>query len=96
MPSTSPRRTLKLTSFDEQLARDVRVFDRHVARLEDDLAALVLGLGEDVADLAADHPRDDARLVEFCGVGRVPTVRPSRRTVMRSETRKTSSSLCEM
>src|SRR5258706_8056951 len=43
----------------EHLAAHVGVFDGDVTRFEDGLSSLVVGLREDVADLAPDHAGDD-------------------------------------
>src|SRR3712207_8952087 len=59
------------------------------AGLEDDLAALVRRLGEDVADLSADHAGDDARLVQVAGaVGADRAAVAQDRDAVRSEEHK--------
>ena len=47
-------------------------------------------------DLAADHERDDLSRLGVLRDRRVPTLRPSRSTVMRSEMRLSSGIRCEM
>src|SRR4030095_13588095 len=65
----------KTHAINEHPPAHVRIFDRDVARFEDGLASLVVGLGEDVADFAPNHAGDDLNFVN--GVGRLSPNRPS-------------------
>ena len=53
---------------DEQLARHVRILDRHVARFEDDVGRNAMRRREDVGHFAPHHARDQALRVERAGV----------------------------